>query len=224
MSTGDPVATAAPLRVVLVDDHPVVRAGLRALLDSQDDLTVVGEAESAVGAQRVVTATRPDVVLMDLALGDGPGGAQATSALRALPAAPQVLVLTTYDTEADVLAALEAGAVGFLLKDAPAEELFRAVRQVARGQMTLAPSVAARLAHRVSASHPVPSAREIEILGLLARGQTNRQMAAALFLSEATIKTHLSHIYTKLGVDGRAGAVAHAIEHHIIRPDGSRST
>lgn len=224
MSVGDAAEVAASLRVVLVDDHPVVRAGLRALLDSQHDLTVVGEADSAAGAQRVVTATRPDVVLMDLALGDGPGGAQATAVLRALPAPPQVLVLTTYDTEADVLAALEAGAIGFLLKDAPAEELFRAVRQVARGQMTLAPPVAARLARRVSTPRPTLSAREIEILGLLARDQTNRQMASALFLSEATIKTHLSHIYTKLGVDGRAGAVAHAIEHHIIRADGSRNT
>lgn len=212
------------LRVVLVDDHPVVRAGLRALLDSQHDLTVVGEADSAAGAQRVVTATHPDVVLMDLALGDGPGGTQATAQLRALPAPPQVLVLTTYDTEADVLSALDAGAVGFLLKDAPAEELFRAVRQVAAGQMTLAPPVAARLARRVSTPQPALSAREIEILGLLAQDRSNRQMAAALFLSEATIKTHLSHIYTKLSVDGRAGAVAHAIEHHIIRADGGRST
>ena len=221
MSSGD---VAAQLRVVLVDDHPVVRAGLRALLDSQHDLTVVGEADSAAGAQRVVTATRPDVVLMDLALGDGPGGAHATAALRALPAAPQVLVLTTYDTEADVLAALGAGAMGFLLKDAPPEELFRAVRQVASGQMTLAPPVAARLARRVNTPQPALSIREVEILGLLAEDQTNRQMATALFLSQATIKTHLSHIYTKLGVDGRAGAVAHAIKHRIIRADGSPST
>ena len=215
---------AAPMRVVLVDDHPVVRAGLRALLDSQADLTVVGEADSAAGAERVVTATRPDVVLMDLALGDGPGGAEATARLRALPEPPQVLVLTTYDTEADILAALDAGALGFLLKDAPPEELFRAVRHVAAGRMVLAPPVAARLARRVRGPHPTLSPREIEILGLLAQGRSNREMATRLFLSEATIKTHLSHIYSKLGVDGRAAAVASAIESRVIRPDGSPNT
>ena len=214
-------APAASVRVVLVDDHHVARAGLLALLDSQDDLTVVGEADSADGAERVVTATRPDIVLMDLALGDGPGGAQATARLRALPAPPQVLVLTTYDTEADILTALDAGALGFLLKDAPPEELFRAVRHVAAGQMTLAPPVAARLARRVSGALPALSPREIEILGLLAQGRSNRELARRLFLSEATVKTHLSHIYSKLGVDGRAGAVAVAIESRVIRADGS---
>lgn len=227
MSTGDDGRAgreaAAPVRVVLVDDHPVVRAGLRALLDIQADLTVVGEADGAAGAERVCTATRPDVVLMDLALGDGPGGAHATRALRALPAAPQVLVLTTYDTEADVLAALDAGALGFLLKDAPAEDLFRAIRHVARGEMALAPTVAAQLARRVSAPGPTLSAREVEILELLARDRSNREMATQLFLSEATVKSHLSSIYAKLSVDGRAGAVAQAIERRIIRVEGRRS-
>ena len=212
--------TAPPtsaVRVVLVDDHPVVRAGLRALLDGQPDLSVVGEADSAAAAERVVSATRPDVVLMDLALGDGPGGAPATAALRALPDPPQVLVLTTYQTEADILAALDAGALGFLLKDAPPDELYRAVRQVAAGQMTLAPPVAARLAARASAPAPALSAREIEILGLLAEGRSNRDLARRLFLSEATVKSHLSHIYAKLGVDSRAGAVAQALERGIVR-------
>lgn len=206
-----------PLRIVLVDDHPVVRAGLRALLEGQPDLRVVGEADSATAAEGVVVATSPDVVLMDLALGDGPGGAQATAVLRQLPDPPQVLVLTAYETEADVLAALQAGARGFLLKDAPAAELFRAVRHVAAGQMVLAPAVAARLAARASAPAPALSAREIEILGLLAQGRSNRDMARHLFLSEATIKSHLSHIYAKLDVESRAGAVAHALEHHIVR-------
>jgi DNA-binding NarL/FixJ family response regulator len=213
------MTSAAPrrLRVVLVDDHPVVRAGLRALLEGQPDLAVVGEADSAAEAERVVEAARPDVVLMDLALGDGPGGARATAALRARAQPPQVLVLTTYQTEADVLAALESGARGFLLKDAPPEELFRAVRHVADGQMVLAPSVAARLAARASAPAPVLSPREVEILGLLVEGLSNRDMARRLFLSEATVKSHLSHVYAKLGVDSRTAAIAHALEHRIVR-------
>jgi DNA-binding NarL/FixJ family response regulator len=203
--------------VVLVDDHPVVRAGLRALLEGQPDLGVVGEADTAAEAERVVEVERPDVVLMDLALGDGPGGARATAALRARPDPPQVLVLTTYQTEADVLAALEAGARGFLLKDAPPAELFRAVRHVADGQMVLAPSVAARLAARASAPAPVLSPREVEILGLLVEGLSNRDMARRLFLSEATVKSHLSHVYAKLRVDSRTAAIAHALEHRIVR-------
>jgi DNA-binding NarL/FixJ family response regulator len=205
------------LRIVLVDDHPVVRAGLRALLESQPDLDVVGEAPDAAGAEEIARSTRPDVVLMDLSLGAGPGGAAATERLRQLPEPPRVLVLTTYVTEADILGALDAGAAGYLLKDAPPEELFRAVRAVARGETVLSSPVAAVLVRRVHSPEPALTEREVQILALLADGLANKEMARRLLVSEATVKSHLSHIYTKLGVDTRAGAVAKAIERRIIR-------
>jgi DNA-binding NarL/FixJ family response regulator len=202
------------IRVALVDDHPVVRAGMRALVEGQEDLSVVGEASDAHSAEQLVAAVRPDVVLMDLNLGSGPGGAETTARLLALPEPPRVLVLTTYDTEADIMSAIDAGASGYLLKDAPPEDLFRAIRGTARGETVLAPAVAARLVRR---SGPLLTDREVEILGLLATGQSNREMARSLFVSEATVKSHLSHIYTKLEVDTRAAAVARAIEQRIIR-------
>jgi DNA-binding NarL/FixJ family response regulator len=203
------------IRVALVDDHPVVRAGMRALVEGQEDLSVVGEASDAHSAEQLVAAVRPDVVLMDLNLGAGSGGAEVTARLRALPEPPHVLVLTTYDTEADIMSAIDAGASGYLLKDAPPEDLFRAIRGTARGETVLAPAVAARLVRR---SGPTLTEREVEILGLLATGQSNRELARKLFVSEATVKSHLAHIYTKLEVDTRAGAVARAIEQRIIRP------
>jgi DNA-binding NarL/FixJ family response regulator len=207
------------VRVALVDDHPVVRAGMRALVDGQEDLAVVGEASDAYSAEQLVAAVRPDVVLMDLNLGTGPGGAEVTARLRALPEPPRVLVLTTYDTEADILGAIDAGASGYLLKDAPPDELFRAIRGTARGEVVLAPAVAARVVKRAASPGPVITEREVEILGLLATGLSNRELAKRLFVSEATVKSHLSHIYTKLEVDTRAAAVARAIEQRIIRPD-----
>jgi DNA-binding NarL/FixJ family response regulator len=203
------------IRVALVDDHPVVRAGMRALVEGQEDLSVVGEASDAHSAEQLVAAVRPDVVLMDLNLGSGPGGAETTARLLALPEPPKVLVLTTYDTEADIMSAIDAGASGYLLKDAPPDDLFRAIRGTARGETVLAPAVAARLVRR---SGPLLTEREVEILGLLATGRSNRELAKSLFVSEATVKSHLSHIYTKLEVDTRAAAVARAIEQRIIRP------
>jgi DNA-binding NarL/FixJ family response regulator len=205
------------VRVLLVDDHPVVRAGLRALIDGLDDVDVVGEAHDLGSAERMAVLDRPDVVLMDLNLGDGPGGAEVTVRLRALPDAPEVLILTTYDTESDILRALDAGAKGYLLKDAPADELFAAIRATARGETVLASSVAALLVRRASSPGPVVTDREVEVLELLARGLGNKEMAQELFVSEATVKSHLSHVYAKLGVDTRAGAVAAAIEKRIIR-------
>lgn len=204
------------MRIVLVDDHPVVRAGLRALIDGDAEMTVVGEADGLASAVDQVRTLKPDVVLMDLNLGDGPGGAEATAAVRALPEPPEVMVLTTYDTEADILRAIDAGARGYLLKDAPPEELFNAIRRTARGETVLAPAVAATLVRR-SSQAVVITEREVEVLELLARGLGNKEMARELFVSEATVKSHLSHIYTKLGVDTRAGAVSAAIEQRIIR-------
>lgn len=207
------------IRIVLVDDHPVVRAGLRALIDIQDDLEVVADVDGLETAVAVVTAERPDVVLVDLNLGEGrPGGVEVTAALRGLPAPPEVLVLTTYDTEADVLRTLDAGARGYLLKDTPPDELSAGIRATARGQTVLAPSVAARLVRRATPGSITITEREVQVLELLSRGLGNREMARELFVSEATVKSHLSHVYTKLGVDTRAGAVAAAIERRIIRP------
>jgi DNA-binding NarL/FixJ family response regulator len=205
------------IRVLIVDDHPVVRAGLRALVDGQHDLTVVAEADGLDAALARAAAERPDVVLMDLSLGEADkGGAEATAALRATAEAPEVLVLTTYDTEADILRALDAGARGYLLKDAPPDELFAGIRATARGETVLAPSVAATLVRRTTGASSVTE-REVQVLELLARGLGNREIARELFVSEATVKSHLSHVYAKLGVDTRAGAVAAAIERRIIR-------
>lgn len=211
-------ATADTIRLVIVDDHAVVRAGIRALLESQPDLCVVGEADASAGALAVVRSTEPDVVLMDLNLAHGDDGAHATAQLLATPHPPRVLVLTTYDTEADILAAIDAGASGYLLKDAPPAEVFDAIRRTARGETVLAPAVAAILFKRSSTPRPGLSEREVAILDRLAQGLPNKQIARQLMVSEATIKSHLSHIYTKLGVDTRAAAVARAMEQRIIRP------
>lgn len=206
------------IRIVLVDDHPVVRAGLRALITGQHDLAVVADADGLERAVAVVTDERPDVVLMDLNLGnDQAGGVEVTAALRALPHPPEVLVLTTYDTEADIVRVLHAGARGYLLKDAPPAELFAGIRSTARGETVLASSVAATLVRRTAYGATTMTEREVEVLELLSRGLGNKEIARELFVSEATVKSHLSHIYTKLAVDTRAGAVAAAIERRIIR-------
>ena len=216
MEPGDRRDDAA-IRIMLVDDHPVVRAGLRALLEGQDDLVIVGEAADAVSAMETVQVSEPDAVLMDLNLGRGDGGAALTARLRRLPRPPAVLILTTYATEADIRGALDAGAAGYLLKDAPPDDLFRAIRAVARGETILASEVAALLVRRVNSPEPSLTQREVQILELLADGLANKEMARRLLVSEATVKSHLSHIYSKLGVDTRAGAVARAIEQRIIR-------
>jgi DNA-binding NarL/FixJ family response regulator len=208
-----------PLRLVVVDDHPVVRDGLRGMLATQPDLMVVGEAASGTEALTVVTAARPDVVLTDLRMPD-PSGATLIRLLIERVPTTRVLVLTTHDTDSDVLPAIEAGAIGYLLKDAPREELFRAVRAAARGQTVLAPSVAALLLTRIRPQRPLTegqlSAREREVLTLIADGKTNRETAALLYISEATVKTHLLHIYAKLEVTDRASAVAAGYRRGIL--------
>ncbi|MCG3755687.1 MULTISPECIES: response regulator transcription factor [unclassified Amycolatopsis] len=203
------------IRLLLADDHPVVRAGLRAVLETEPDLEVVAEASSAEEAVRLAAGV--DVVLMDLQFGSGMHGSEATAAITAAADAPKVLVLTTYDTDGDILAAIEAGATGYLLKDAPPEDLAAAVRNAATGQTVLAPAVAHRLMNRMRTPAAALSPREIEVLGLVADGLSNLEISKRLFLSQATVKSHLVHIYTKLGVDSRTAAVAAGKAQGLIR-------
>ncbi|MFD7905681.1 response regulator [Kitasatospora sp. NPDC059722] len=207
------------IRLLLADDHPVVRAGLRAVLEGEPDFTIVGEAATAERAVELASAGGVDVVLMDLQFGPGSAmnGAQATAEITARAGAPRVLVVTTYDTDADTLPALEAGATGYLLKDAPPEELAQAVRAAAAGRTALAPTVADRLLERMRTPAASLSNREIEVLGLVADGLTNQQVSQRLHLSQATVKSHLVHIYTKLGVDSRTAAVREARGRGLIR-------
>jgi DNA-binding NarL/FixJ family response regulator len=208
----------SPIRLLIVDDHPVVRDGLRGMLAPDPSLEVVGEASDGAEAIGLVESLQPDVVLMDLRM-PGLGGVAAIKALAERGAKARVLVLTTYDSDSDVTPALEAGATGYLLKDAPQEQLVRAIQAAARGESVLAPSVATRLVSqlRVPAKDSL-SERELEVLSLIARGETNRGAAARLFISEATVKTHLLHIYEKLGVNDRAAAVAAAYERGLLVP------
>lgn len=215
------------IRVLLVDDHPVVRAGLRAMLTEFDGISVAAEAANGEAALQELArlnahGSRVDVVLMDLQMGAGMDGVTATSRIRLLDQAPPVLILTTYDTDADILAAVEAGASGYMLKDAPPEQIRQAVLAAAAGQTALAPRVAALLMGRISSPAPALTPREVQLLERLATGLSNRAIAKEMFISEATVKTHLVHIYEKLGVDNRTAAIAVATERRIIRGPGSR--
>ncbi|GAA1610955.1 response regulator [Catellatospora bangladeshensis] len=205
------------ITVLVVDDHPIVRAGLRATLEADPGLRVVGEAASGEEAVRLAAAHMPDVVLMDLQLGPGLDGAQATARVRELPRPPRVLVLTTYDSDADILRAIEAGAIGYLLKDAEPADLLRALRAAAAGETVLAPSVATRLTSRERAPGVSLTPREAQVLQLVAGGHSNSAIAGQLFISEATVKSHLVQVFAKLGVDNRTAATAEGRRRGVIR-------
>ncbi|WP_336500406.1 response regulator transcription factor [Microbacterium paraoxydans] len=205
-----------PVRILLVDDHPIVRAGVRSLFDRRDDAEVVGEAASGEEAVVLARHLRPDVVLCDLRLGAGMDGVQTTAALRALDPAPAVLILTTFDRDAQILGAIEAGAAGYLLKDIDPEDIVRAVRQAASGGQALTPELTARVGRALRAPRVQLTGRELDVLRLLDTGASNREIAKALFVTEATVKTHLVHVFEKLGADSRAKAVAIARETGLL--------
>ncbi|MFI7673212.1 response regulator [Actinophytocola sp. NPDC049390] len=207
-----------PIRLLVADDHPVVRAGLRAVLESEPDLVVVAEAATAEEAVTRAAEGDVDVVLMDLQFGTGMNGTEATAAITAQPDAPRVLVVTIYDTDADTLPTIEAGATGYLLKDSPPDVLAAAVRTAAAGRTALAPAVADRLMHRLRAPGTSLTRRETEVLVLVAEGLPNRAIADRLHLTEGTVKSHLARAYAKLDVDSRTAAVATATSLGFIRP------
>lgn len=211
------------IRVLLADDHEIVRMGLRAVLEEAEDIEVVGEVATADAAVAAAQAGGIDVLLMDLRFGPGvegtrvTTGAEATARIKAsMSNPPQVLVVTNYDTDADILGAIEAGAVGYMLKDAPPAELLAAVRSAAEGDSAMSPVVADRLMTRVRTPRTSLTPRELEVLTLVAAGSSNREIGHELMLSEATVKSHLVHIYDKLGVRSRTSAVAAAREQGVL--------
>jgi DNA-binding NarL/FixJ family response regulator len=203
------------VRVLIVDDHPVVRSGLAGLLAPEEDITVVGEAGDGREALALAEELAPDVVLMDLRMPVLDGAGATGELARRLPEA-RVLVLTTYDTDADIVRAVEAGATGYLLKDTPRDQLVQAVRQAARGETVLAPPVAARLLRRVRNRDSELTPRELEVLAHVAKGLSNAEIGTALFVGEATVKTHLLHVFAKLGVGDRTAAVTVGIERGLL--------
>jgi DNA-binding NarL/FixJ family response regulator len=207
------------IRVLLVDDHPVVRTGLAGMLDGEPDITVVGEAGSGAEAIAAVRAHAPDVVLMDLRM-PGLDGVAATAAILAAAPATRVVVLTTYESDSDILRAVEVGAAGYLLKDTSRADLVAAIRLARRGETVLAPSVATRLVSRIRSPDLAPalSPREVEVLRLVARGLSNGEIGRELYIGEATVKTHLLRAFAKLGVSDRTAAVTTALAAGLLDP------
>ncbi|MDT3398943.1 response regulator transcription factor [Streptomyces sp. B1866] len=205
------------ITILLADDHPVVREGLRGMLGAEPDLEVVGEASSGPQAEALSARLRPDIVLMDLRMPDG-GGVESIARMTAAGLPCRVIVLTTYETDGDILRAVEAGAAGYLLKDLARAELADAVRAAARGETVLAPSVAARLVDRLRErpERPRLSERETAVLRLVAEGLTNADIGRRLFIGESTVKTHLLRIFGKLGVTDRTAAVTSAMRHGLL--------
>ena len=199
------------IRVLVADDHPIVRSGIVALLESANDITVVGTASTGLEAVELALELGPDIVLMDLRM-PGIDGDEATARILSQRSDIRVVVLTTYETDASILTAIEAGASGYLLKAAPQEEILAGIRSVARGEVALAPSIAAMLVNRVKRPAITLSAREKEVLALVSEGLSNPAIAKRLFLSEATVKTHLLHAFEKLEVSDRTRAVTKAME------------
>ncbi len=207
---------AEKIKILVVDDHPVVRDGLRGMLASLGEFEVIGEAGDGQQALELAEQLAPQVVLMDLRMPEM-DGVQATAQIHARWPGMRVLVLTTYDTDAEIMRAIEAGATGYILKDAPREELYRAIRATARGQSYLSPSVVTRLMGQLRApEESALSQREVDVLGRVARGATNKEIARTLHISEATVKSHLLHIFSKLGVSDRTQAVTLAVQKGII--------
>jgi DNA-binding NarL/FixJ family response regulator len=207
----------SPITVLLVDDHLVVRSGLRALLRTQPDLHVIAEAASGEEAMDRVQEHSPDVVVMDLAMGAGMDGIEAIRRIRERVRGQAILVFTTYDSDADIVRAVDAGAMGYLLKDAAPEEIFSAIRGAVQGKSVMSPPVASRLFQQLRNPEEILTPREAELLSLLTEGLSNRELGRRLFISEATVKTHLAHIYAKLGVETRAAAIATAIRREGMR-------
>jgi DNA-binding NarL/FixJ family response regulator len=207
---------AERIKILVVDDHPVVRDGLKGMLAGLAEFEVVGEASDGRQAEELVERLAPQVVLMDLRM-PVTDGVQATARIHARWPAAKVLVLTTYDTDTDILRAIEAGATGYILKDAPREELYRAIRATAQGQSYLSPSVVTRLMGQLRAPEEgTLSQREVDVLKRVAQGATNKEIAHTLHISEATVKSHLLHIFSKLGVSDRTQAVTLAVQKGII--------
>lgn len=205
------------IKIIIADDHTVVRSGLRALISSQSDFEIVGEANNGEEAAKLVTSLVPDLILMDLQMPilDGLGAIKLIR--NKLPKA-NILVFTTYETDADILPALEAGAIGYLLKDTPPEQLFQAIRNASKGEMSLAPRVAEKVTQRLAnPTKNTLSSREIEVLELASQGNPNKEIAKKLFITEATVKSHFVHIFSKLGVVDRTAAVTEAIKKKIIQ-------